>query len=117
MTEGIPLLEKIYTLAILCLTTIYLGYNDKSIYDNEGLKIEHKYELFIIPRHTKYVEGYIVFVFPSVRPSVRLVLTFYVKILREIFLYIRKWCWPGVIRAPLGTCSSFIGITIIWPIV
>ena len=49
-----------------------------------------------IPRHTKYVEGYIVFVFPSVRPSfrdsVRLsvrpsiqALTFYVKVLREVF--------------------------------
>ena len=46
-TEGSPLLEKIYTLAILCLTTIYLGHNDKRVNGYEGLKIEHKYELFI----------------------------------------------------------------------
>ena len=37
----------------------------------------------LYPRHTKYVEGYIVFVFPSIRP----VLTFYVKVLREVFFY------------------------------
>ena len=45
--KGSPFLEKIYTLAILCLTTIYLGQNDKSIKDNECLEIEHKSELFI----------------------------------------------------------------------
>ena len=47
---------------------------------------------FLYPRRTKYVEEYIVFVFPSVclsldvsvRPSIQ-VLTFYVKILHEVF--------------------------------
>ena len=54
----------------------------------------------LYPGHTKYVEGYIVFVFPSVcpsfRPCVHSVLTFYVRVLREVFLYIKKWRWPGV---------------------
>ena len=57
-------------------------------------------EKIFIPRHTKYVEGYIVLVFPSVRLSfhlcVLLMLTFYVKVLREVFLYFKKWRWPGV---------------------
>ena len=47
---------------------------------------------YYTPRHTKFVEGYIVFVFLSVRPSVRSsvpasvrMLTFCVKVLREVF--------------------------------
>ena len=62
-------------------------------------------------QHTKYVEGYIVFVFPSVHPSFRPckrpVLTFYVKVLREVFLIHQEMMLAGGIRAPLGTCSSF----------
>ena len=46
---------------------------------------------YLYPRHTKYLEGYIVFVFPSIPPSFRpcvcLVLTFYVKVLHEVFFY------------------------------
>ena len=48
----------------------------------------------LYPRRMKYVEGYIVFVFPSVRPSFRdsvrpsiQVLTFYVKVVREVFSF------------------------------
>ena len=65
---------------------------------------------FLYPRHTKYVMGYIVFVFPSVRPSfcpcIRLMLTFYVKVLREVFFIHQEKVLVGGICAPLGTCSS-----------
>ena len=58
----------------------------------------------LYPQHTKYVEGYIVFIFPSVRPSVRpsvhrcicLVLNFTSKFCVKFFLYFKKWRWPGV---------------------
>ena len=45
----------------------------------------------VYPRHTKYVEGYIVFVFPSVRLSIRAS-----KFCTKFFLHIKKWRWPGV---------------------
>ena len=32
---------------------------------------QNAFVVLLYPRHTKYVEGYIVFVFPSVHPSVR----------------------------------------------
>ena len=58
---------------------------------------------------TKYVEGYIVFVFPSirpfVRPCVRPVLTFYIKVLRDFFFIHQEMALAGGIREPLGTCS------------
>ena len=70
------------------------------------------YEL-LYPQHTKFVEGYIVFVFPSVRPSFRAsvhlsiqVLTFYVKVLREVFLLFLIF-----LKAyPLG-CLRMISVT------
>ena len=65
---------------------------------------------YLYPRHTKYVEGYIVFVFPSVRlsfrPCIRLVLTFYVKVFREVIFIHQEMALARGIRAPLGTCSS-----------
>ena len=52
---------------------------------------------FLYPWHMKYVEGYTVFVFTSVRPSV---CPSGVNILRQscvkFFLYIKKWRWQGV---------------------
>ena len=70
--------------------------------------------MFLCPRHTKYVEGYIVFVFPSIRPSfrpgVRPVLTFYVKVLREVFFIHQEMALVVGIRAPLGTCSSLFTV-------
>ena len=50
--------------------------------------------MILYPRHMKYVQGYIVFIFPSVcpsfwdslRPCFRM-LTFYVKVLREVFCF------------------------------
>ena len=54
--------------------------------------------------------GPLVFVFPSVRPSfrpcVRPVLTFYVKVLREVLFVHHEMALAGGSHAPLGTCSS-----------
>ena len=68
----------------------------------------------IIPRHTKYVEGVYSFLLsvrsfnhPSIQPCVRPVITFYVKVLREVFYASRNGAGRGI-RAPLGTCSSLI---------
>ena len=59
----------------------------------------------------KYVKGYIVFVFPSFRPSfrrcIRPVLTFYIKVLLEVFFIHQEMALAGGICDPLGTCSSF----------
>ena len=69
----------------------------------------------LYPRHTKYVEGYIVFVFLSVGllvcPCVHPVLTFYVKVLREVFFIHQEMALAGGIRAPLGTCSSSVWLS------
>ena len=35
-------------------------------------------------------------------------LTFYVRVLREVFFIHQEMALAGDIRAPLGTCSSFI---------
>ena len=44
----------------------------------------------------------------NVRACVRPVLTFYVKVLREVFFIHQEMALPGGIHAPLGTCSSFV---------
>ena len=67
-----------------------------SIFTKVTIKYDFLFASSVYPRHTKYVEGYIFFVFPSVRPCARPVLTFYIKVLCEVFLYIKKWRWPGV---------------------
>ena len=55
----------------------------------------------LYPLLKKYGEGYIVFIFPSIR-----LLTFYVKVLLEVFFIHQEMALAGGIRAQLGTCSS-----------
>ena len=43
----------------------------------------------------------------SARSSVLPVLTFYFKVLHEVFFIHQEMVRAGGIRAPLGTCSSF----------
>ena len=65
----------------------------------------------LYPWHMKYVEGDIVFVFPSIclsfRLCIRTVLTFCIKVLREFFFIHQEMGLAGGIRAPLGTCCSW----------
>ena len=49
------------------------------------LCIVHVLQLLLYPQRTKYVEGYIVFGFPSVRPSVCACICMNVNILHQSF--------------------------------
>ena len=60
---------------------------------NTLLIIPLAYEVCLLLWHTKYVEGYIVFAFPSVHLSVCMlssvqVLKFYINVLHEVFILI-----------------------------
>ena len=73
------------SLAVLYMEYIHEKSKIAKSYLDDVLQTRKTVLAFLYPRHTKYVEGCIVFVFPSIHPSVRLSVCRNVNILCQSF--------------------------------